>query len=68
MLGALMAIAGALIGGALGEAIGPRLTILVAAIGYTIPFFWSLLTPLRTATTSSSGAAPEPPATIEVDA
>jgi MFS family permease len=68
VLGGLMTICGALIGGALGETIGPRLTILVAAFGYTVPFFWSLFTPLRTATTAPSGAAPEPPATIEPDA
>jgi MFS family permease len=59
VLGGLMVIAGATIGGWLGDTIGPRATVLVAAFGYTVPFFWSLFTPLRTATTE------QPPAPAE---
>ena len=60
VLGGVMAIAGALTGGVLGETIEPRWTILVAAVGYTIPFFWTLFGPLRNATTAV--AIGEPPA------
>jgi MFS family permease len=53
VLGGLMTIAGALVGGYLGEAerLGPRGTILLAALAYTVPFWWSLFGPLRDATT-----------------
>ncbi len=55
-LSGVMTILGALVGGFLGEPqrLGPRGTILVAAIGYTIPFFWTLFGPIRHATTSAS--------------
>ena len=61
VLGGGMAIIGALVGGYLGaEArLGPRWTILVASIGYTIPFFASLFSPLRDAMTTDT-AAPAP--------
>jgi MFS family permease len=59
VLGGLMVIAGATIGGWLGDTIGARTTILVAAVGYTVPFVWSLFTPLRDATTEQAAAAPE---------
>jgi hypothetical protein len=47
-----------MVGGWLGGAdvLGPRSTVLVAAFGYTVPFFWSLFTPLRTATTAQPSA------------
>lgn len=67
VLRAVMAIVGAALGGWLGGTIGPRPTILVAAIGYTTPFFWSLLTPLRTATTAPP-AGSDGTASIEPDA
>jgi MFS family permease len=51
VLGGILTIAGALTGGLLGETIGPRWTILVAALGYTVPFFWTLFGPVRYATT-----------------
>lgn len=56
VLGGLMTIAGALIGGFLGgtERLGPRGTIFVAALAYTVPFWWSLFGPLRDATTAVS--------------
>jgi MFS family permease len=63
----VMTILGSLAGGFLGEAerLGPRGTILVAAVGYTIPFFWTLFGPIRDATTTAGdgpapvGAGPE---------
>ncbi|HYY07298.1 MAG TPA: MFS transporter [Actinomycetota bacterium] len=66
VLRAVAGIGGAAIGGWLGEAIGTRPTILVVAFGYTVPFFLSLVTPLRTATTTPAG--PEGAASIEPDA
>jgi MFS family permease len=51
VLGGVMTVAGALIGGALGETIGPRWTILAASLGYTVPFFWTLFGPVRDART-----------------
>jgi MFS family permease len=63
VLGGLMTIAGALIGGFLGETerLGPRGTILVAALAYTVPFWWSLFGPLRDATTETSPGEPVQP-------
>jgi hypothetical protein len=66
VLRAVAGIGGAAIGGWLGEAIGTRPTILVVAFGYTVPFFLSLVTPLRTATTPAAG--PDGAASIEPDA
>jgi MFS family permease len=56
VLWGVMTILGALIGGYLGEPdrLGPRGTILIAAIGYTIPFFWTLFGPVRHATTEGT--------------
>ena len=54
-----MTIVGAALGGWLGGTIGIRPTILVAAIGYTVPFFTSLFSPLRTATTDAPSAVPD---------
>ncbi len=39
--------AGALLGGLLGEAIGLRKTMLIAALGVLLAFLWALLSPLR---------------------
>jgi hypothetical protein len=38
---------GGLLGGALGETIGPRATLLVAALGEILSVTWLLLSPLR---------------------
>jgi hypothetical protein len=59
VLGGLMVIVGATIGGWLGDTIGPSATVLVAAFGYTVPFFWSLFTPFRVATTEQPAAGSE---------
>ena len=67
VLRALAGIVGAAIGGWLGETIGTRPTILVVALGYTVPFLLSLVTPLRTATTAPP-AARDGAASIESDA
>jgi MFS family permease len=71
VLSGALAIVGALLGGYLAAEgrLGPRGTILVAAIGYTIPFFSSLFSPLRDATTSGSdgrheGSVGEPETTM----
>jgi MFS family permease len=62
VLWGVMTILGALTGGLLGEdeRLGPRGTILVAAIGYTIPFFWTLFGPIRHATTADGTREPTP--------
>jgi hypothetical protein len=61
VLGGLMVISGAMVGGWLGgdDVPGPRATVLVAAVGYTVPFLWSLSTPLRDATTEEPVARAE---------
>jgi MFS family permease len=61
VLWGVMTILGALVGGFLGEAerLGPRGTILVAAIGYTIPFFLTLFGPIPAATTGGSSGKQE---------
>jgi MFS family permease len=51
VLRGLMGIAGAAIGGWLGEAIGLRPTIAVVAVAYTIPVWYALVSPLKTAST-----------------
>jgi MFS family permease len=58
VLSGVLAVIGALVGGYLGSEarLGPRWTILVAAIGYTIPFVASLFSPLRDVTTGGPGA------------
>ncbi|HEX5937828.1 MAG TPA: MFS transporter [Actinomycetota bacterium] len=68
VLRAVMGIVGAALGGWLGQTVGIRPTILVAAVGYTVPFFSSLFSPLRTATTGASPSGAEAADTIERDA
>jgi MFS family permease len=59
VLWGVMTILGALVGGFIGgeERLGPRGAILVAAIGYTIPFFWTLFGPIRDASTAGVDAS-----------
>jgi MFS family permease len=47
--GRILTVLGALAGGLLGETIGLRPTITVAAVAYSIPFLYSLRSPLRRA-------------------
>lgn len=55
VLGDVLTVAGAVIGGILGETLGLRSAIVVAAVGYAIPFLYVLVSPLRRA----SRIAPE---------
>jgi MFS family permease len=57
--GRLMTLAGALTGGFLGEAIGLRPTIAVSAVAYAVPFFYSLVSPLRTAARPAGETVPD---------
>jgi MFS family permease len=50
VLGAVMAVIGALVGGFLGETLGLRPAIAIAAVAYAVPFLYSLVSPLRHAT------------------
>ena len=50
VLGAILAVAGAAAGGIIGETLGLRAAVVVAAIGYAVPFLYSLASPLRQAT------------------
>lgn len=57
VLGRIMAVIGALLGGFLGERLGLRTAVAVAAVGYGIPFLYSLASPLRTASSRVEPAA-----------
>jgi MFS-type transporter involved in bile tolerance (Atg22 family) len=57
--GRVMTLAGALTGGFLAEAIGLRPTIAVAAVAYSVPFFYSLVSPLRTAERPAGETVPD---------
>jgi len=48
---------GALLGGALGEAIGPRGALLVAGVGVLLTPLWPLFSPVRSLRTVVSGRA-----------
>lgn len=50
VLGAILAVIGAAVGGILGETLGLRAAIIVAAVGYALPFVYIWLSPLRHAT------------------
>jgi MFS family permease len=60
VLGRVMWVAGALIGGFTGEVIGLRPAVVVLSIGYAFPFLYALSSPLRSAEepTRSRTAAP----------
>jgi MFS family permease len=67
VLGAILAVVGAAVGGILGETVGLRAAVIVAAVGYAVPFVYVWLSPLRHATriaatadtTNEAGAEPE---------
>jgi predicted MFS family arabinose efflux permease len=52
--GRVLTVCGALAGGMLGETIGLRATIAIAAVAYAIPFVYAITSPLRTVGTSRS--------------
>jgi MFS family permease len=47
VLGGVMEVIGALAGGVLGETVGLRPAIAIAAVAYAVPFLYSLVSPLR---------------------
>jgi MFS family permease len=68
VLGEVMTVIGALLGGLIGEAVGLRTAIAVAAVGYGIPVVYAVASPLRNATSgapaqpagAAAGGGPEP--------
>ena len=60
-VGRVLWLVGALAGGFFGEAVGLRPAVVVAAIGYAIPFLYALTSsPLRTAGEATRSSTPEP--------
>jgi hypothetical protein len=49
VLGDVMYLSGAVIGGVLGETVGLRTAVVVASIGYAVPFLYVLASPVRRA-------------------
>ncbi|MGH2527078.1 MAG: hypothetical protein ACRDG2_10055, partial [Actinomycetota bacterium] len=64
VLGAILGVVGAAAGGIIGETLGLRAAVVVAAVGYAVPFLYSLVSPLRHASrmVETSPAASETPA------
>jgi MFS family permease len=56
VLGEILTVAGALLGGLLGQTLGLRPAIAVAAVAYGVPFLYSLVSPLRHAHVGGDGA------------
>jgi hypothetical protein len=61
VLSSVLAVIGALLGGLLGETVGLRPTIAIAAVGYAVPFLYSLVSPLRRASSRDVGAVAQDP-------
>jgi MFS family permease len=59
-LGRVLWLVGALAGGFVGEAVGLRPAVVMAAIGYAIPFAYALASPLRTIEGATRSRTPEP--------
>ena len=59
-LGDVLWLVGALAGGFLGETVGLRPAVVVLAIGYSIPFLYALVSPLRTAAEATRSRTPGP--------
>ncbi len=53
---------GAFVGGALGEAVGLRATVLVGALGVLLAFLWVALSPARSLRSLPAESEPSPPA------
>lgn len=47
LAGGLVPLIGALLGGTLGNTVGPRTTVVIASVGMLLPAAWVLLSPLR---------------------
>ena len=60
VLGHVMMVLGALVGGLIGETVGLRPAVAVLAVGYGVPFFYALASPLRTAPGSERSRTEEP--------
>ncbi|HWC31580.1 MAG TPA: hypothetical protein VG709_00455 [Actinomycetota bacterium] len=60
VVGEIATLLGALTGGLLGDTIGLRPAIATAAVMYSIPFFYSLASPLRRASLIAEEAKAEP--------
>ena len=61
VLSSVLAVIGALLGGLLGETVGLRPTIAIVAVGYALPFLYSLVSPLRRASSRDvATVAPNP--------
>lgn len=61
VLSSVLAVIGALLGGLLGETVGLRPTIAIAAAGYAVPFLYSLVSPLRRASSRDVEAVARDP-------
>jgi MFS family permease len=57
VLGGVMTVTGAILGGFLGETIGLRGAMVVAAVAYSIPFLYVWVSPLRRATRIAAAAS-----------
>ena len=60
LLGQVMMVAGALMGGLLGETWGLRPAVVVLSLGYAIPFLYALASPLRTEREATRSRTPGP--------
>jgi len=60
LLGRVLWLVGALAGGLVGETVGLRPAVVVAAVGYAIPFVYALFSPLRSAAEATRSHTPGP--------
>src|SRR5919108_1931010 len=60
LLGRVLWLIGALSGGFIGETVGLRPAVVVAALGYAIPFVYALFSPLKTAEEATRSRTPGP--------
>jgi MFS family permease len=60
LLGRVLWLVGALVGGFLAEAMGLRPAVIVLALGYAIPFVYALSSPIRTASEAARSRTPAP--------
>jgi MFS family permease len=60
LLGRVLWLVGALAGGFVGETVGLRPAVVVAAVGYAIPFVYAIFSPIRTAGEAMRSRTPGP--------